>query len=237
MSASDTETTASAETAADTSGAAADEGRGSVAGGTGTVRRLLTSRAFWAGYGVLMAVMGTRLPMWSWPPAADQVAELAFAVVAFAALAQPYTGRPVLASMRLHHMAAAHRNTLLVGAFVTLVAGEKPPSWAAAVDALLLAGYLLMADALTVPAGVMRRLASPGFLLALAALIAGATALVAIPSSAGSYRPILAAAGAAAALAAALATAFGSAEERRVGSAGEPNAETGPRRARDRSSE
>lgn len=222
----------------DSGGSGAGGGAGTGEGaGTGTGRGLLTSKSFWAGYGVLMAVMGTRLPMWSWPPTSDEVVELVFNVLLFPALAQPYTGRPVLASMRVQHMATAHRNTVLAGLFVILVASGKPPAWAAGVDALLLAGYLLMTDALSVPPSVMRRLASPGSLLALAGLIAGTTALVAMPASAGAYRPVLAAAGAAAALGAAVATAFGSAEERRVGSTGEPNAETGAKKARDRSSE
>jgi hypothetical protein len=199
--------------------------------GTAATRGLLTNRLFWAGYGTALAVMGTRLPLWTWPPDTVQPLELAFTIVLFAALAQPYTGRPVLTSVRIHHLAVAHRNTLLPGAFVILVATEKPPAWAAGVDALLLAGYLLLIDALTVPAGVLRRIASPASLLALAALIAGATALVALPASAGAYRPILAAAAAAAALGAALATAFGSAEERRVGSRGTE------RRKQDRPSE
>lgn len=198
---------------------------------------LLAGRTFWAAYGVAMAVMGTRLPLWSWPPRPGQIFELSFCTVVFATLAQPYVGRPVLASMRLHNLARVHRNTLLPGAFVILVACEKPPVWAAGVDAALLAGYLVLTDALTVPPHVLRRIASPAFLLALAAVIAGATALVALPAADGSYRPVLAAVAAAAALGAALATAFGRAEERRVGSAREPNAETGPKRARDRSSE
>ncbi|MEY9907342.1 hypothetical protein ABIA35_003571 [Catenulispora sp. MAP12-49] len=179
---------------------------------------LLATRGFWAGYGVAMAVMGVRLPMWSWPPQTDQVVVLLFATVIFAALAQPYTGRPVLASMRMHHMALAHRNTLLVGAFVILVAVGKPQAWAAGVDALLLAGYLVLTDALTVPPRVLKRIASPAFLIALVAVIAGATALVALPAADDAYRPILVAVAGAAALGAAMATAFGSAEERRVGS-------------------
>jgi hypothetical protein len=210
---------------------------GADAGGIGFVDGLLINPTFWAAYGVVMAAMGTRLPMWSWPPKAGQVLELAFCVVVFAALAQPYTGRPVLASMRIHHVATVHRNTLLVGGFVVLVACEKPQAWAAGVDAVLLAGYLLLTDSLTVPPGVRRRTASPVFLIALVALIAGATALVALPASSGAYRPVLVAVAAAAAVGAALATAFGSAEQRRVGSAGEPKAETGPKKARDRSSE
>lgn len=179
---------------------------------------LLASRGFWAGYGAAMAVMGTRLPMWAWPPKSSQVIELLFCVTVFAGLAQPYVGRPVLASMRLHYLAAAHRNTLLVGAFVILVACEKPQAWAAGIDALLLAGYLVLTDALTVPPRVLKRIAAPAFLLALAAVIAGATALVALPAASGAYRPVLAAVAAAAALGSAVATAFGGAEERRVGS-------------------
>ena len=201
--------------------------------------RLIASRTFWAGYGAVLAVMGTRLPMWSWPPTGRQVGGLLVTVVVFAALAQPYTGRPVLGSMRAPRVALVHRNTLLVGGFALLVAGGKVPPWAAGVDALLLAGYLVLIDALTVPAAVLRRIASPAFLLALAALVAGATALVALPASAGSYRPVLSAAAAAAALGAAVATAFGtgsrtgfgSAEERRVGSRGTES------RNQDRSSE
>ena len=179
---------------------------------------LLTGWGFWAGYGLAMAVMGTRLPMWSWPPDPGQVVELVFCAVAFAMLAQPYVGRPVLASMRLHHLASVHRNTLLPGAFAVLVACEKPPAWAAGVDALLLAGYLVLTDALTVPPRVLRRIASPAFLVALAAVIAAATALVSLPAASGTYRPVLVAAAAAAALGAALATAFGKGEQRRVGS-------------------
>jgi hypothetical protein len=203
------------------------------AGGTGP----LAGRWFWSLYGVLLAVMGTRLPMWTWPPHPGQVVELVFCAAAFAGLAQPYLGRPVLPAMRLHELAVVHRNTLLVGAFVVLVACEKPPAWAAGVDALLLAAYLVLTDVLTVPPRVLRRIAAPAFLLALTAVIAGTTALIGLPASGGSYRPALAAIAAAAALGAAVATAFGNAEERRVGSPGEPHAETGPKEARDRSSE
>jgi hypothetical protein len=184
------------------------------ASGTGG---LITTRMFWAGYGVAMAAMGT-LPAWSWPPNAGQVVELIFNVLVFAVLALPYVGRPVLESMRLHHIALVHRNTLLVALFVVLVASARPPAWAAGIDALLLAGYLLLIDALTLPPAVLRRTASPVFLLGLAALVGGATALVALPASSGVYRPVLVAAAGAAAFGAALATAFGSAGERRVGS-------------------
>ncbi|MEY9860976.1 hypothetical protein ABH935_006614 [Catenulispora sp. GAS73] len=212
--------------------AAGDGGAGGTdSSGGGFVEGLLVSPLFWAAYGIVMAVMGTRVPMWSWPPKAESVLELAFCVVVFSALAQPYTGRPVLTSMRIHHVATVHRNTLLVGAFVVLVACEKPQAWAAGVDAVLLAGYLLLTDVLTIPPGVLRRTASPVFLITLAALIAGATALVALPASSGAYRPVLVAIAAAAAVGAALATAFGSAEERRVGSRGTE------RRNQDRSSE
>lgn len=180
----------------------------------------LAGRWFWSAYGVLMAVMGTRLPLWTWPPHPGQVVELVFCTGAFAVLAQPYLGRPVLPAMRLHHLAAVHRNTLLAGAFVVLVACEKPPAWAAGIDALLLAGYLVLTDVLTVPPRVLKRVAAPAFLLALAALVAGSTALIGLPASDGTYRPALVAVAAAAALGAAVATAFGTAEERRVGSRG-----------------
>lgn len=215
---------AGADTAATTSAGAA---RGLLAS------RLLASRLFWAGYGTVLAVMGNRL--WAWPLSGVQVLELAGTIVLFAALAQPVTGRPVLTAIRWHHLVWAHRNTLLPGAFVILVAAEKPPAWAAGVDALLLAGYLLLTDALSLPPSVMRRIASPLSLLALTAAAVGVTGLLALPASAGAYRPILAAVGAATALAAGVATAFGSAEERRVGSPAGPNAETGPKKARDRS--
>jgi hypothetical protein len=62
-------------------------------------------------------------------------------------------------------------------------------------------------------------------------VVAGATALLSLKAADGSYRPVLVAAAAAAALGAALATAFGRAEERRVGSPGTE------RRNQDRSSE
>lgn len=178
----------------------------------------LAGRWFWSGYGILLAVMGTRLPIWTWPARSEQVVEVVFCAGVFAVLAQPYLGRPVLPSMRLHHLATVHRNSLLVGAFVVLVACEKPPAWAAGVDALLLAGYLVLTDLVTVAPRVLKRIAAPAFLLALVALIAGSTALVGLPPSGGSYRPALVAIAAAAALGAAVATAFGNAEERRVGS-------------------
>lgn len=192
---------------------------------------LLASRTFWAGYGVALAAMGTRLPLWSSPPQGGQIVELAFCAVVFAALAQPYVGRPVLASMRFHELALVHRNTLLPGAFVVLVACEKPPAWAAGVDALLLAGYLVLTDALTVPPHVRKRIASPAFLLALVAVVTGATALLSLKVTDGTYRPVLVAAAAAAAIGAAMATGFGRAEERRVGSRGTES------RNQDRSSE
>ena len=200
------------------SGGEAGAGHGSGAADVGVSFLILTSRTFWAGDGIVLAIMGTRLPMWSWPPKSGQVIELLFCAVVFPALAQPYVGRPVLAAMRVHQIAGVHRNTLLVGAFVTLVACEKPQAWAAGVDALLLAGYLVLTDSITVPLRVLRRIASPAFLLALVAVIAGTTGLVALPATSGSYRPTLVAVAAAAALGAAVATAFGSAEERRVGS-------------------
>jgi hypothetical protein len=199
--------------------------------GTSGGGALLTNRAFWAGYGVVMAVMGTRLAVWDGPPSGGRIVGAALCAVLFAALAQPYLGRPVLASMRLHHIARVHRNTLLVGLFVLLVAGQKPPVWAAGVDALLLAGYLLLIDAISVPPAMLRRIAAPAFLLGLAVLIAGTTALVALPASTAAYRPVLVAAAALAALGAALATAFGSGDARRVGSRGTE------RQYQDRSSE
>jgi hypothetical protein len=194
-------------------------------------RGVLTSRVFWAGYGVVMAAVGARLPAWDWPPSVDKIVVLAVCALVFAGLAQPYLGRPVPASMRLHHVALVHRNTLLVALFVAVVAAQKPPAWVAGLDALVLAGYLLLTDAITMPAAMLRRIASPASLLALAGLIAGATALVGLPASTAEYRPILVAGAAAAALGAAVATAFGSGEERRVGSRGTE------RQNQDRSSE
>jgi hypothetical protein len=199
--------------------------------GTSPGGALVTNRTFWAGYGAAMAVMGTRIPVWDGPPSVGRIVATALCAVVFAALAQPYLGRPVLVSHRLHHIARVHRNTLLVGLFVLLVAGQKPPAWAAGVDALLLAGYLLSIDAISVPPAMLRRIAAPLFLLGLAALIAGTTALVALPASTAGYRPMLVAAAAVAALGTALATAFGSGEQRRVGS------RRTERRYQDRSSE
>ncbi|ACU71983.1 hypothetical protein Caci_3074 [Catenulispora acidiphila DSM 44928] len=209
---------ASGSEAGASNGSSGRAGTSSSAADVGVGFLLLTSRTFWAGYGIVLAIMGTRLPMWSWPPKSGQIIELLFCAIVFPALAQPYVGRPVLAAMRLHQIAGVHRNTLLVGAFVTLVACEKPQPWAAGVDALLLTGYLVLTDSITVPLRVLQRIASPAFLLALVAVIAGTTALVALPASSGSYRPALVAVAAAAALGSAVATAFGSAEERRVGS-------------------
>ncbi|GAA1994740.1 hypothetical protein [Catenulispora subtropica] len=178
------------------------------------------NRPFWAGYGVAMAVMGVGLPFWTWPPDFTDVFVLLAAVGTFMLLAQPYLGRPVVASMRLHRLAVVHRNTLLVGLFAVLVATHQPPVWAAGVDAVLLAGFLLLMDLVSIPAATLRRLVPPVLVIGLAALIAGSTALVALPASDASYRPILAAVAAAAALAAGVATAFGRAEARRVGSRG-----------------
>jgi hypothetical protein len=199
-------------------------GDGAVGGradsGAGVSAGLPANLAFWAGYGVLMAVMGSGLPFWSWPPDLPHVLDLVFCAVVFAILAQPYQGRPVVTAMRLHRLARVHRNTLLVGAFVVLVATNPAPAWAAGVDALLLAGYLVLLDMISMPAVTARRLLSPAFLAGLAALIAGATALVALPASDSAYRPVLVAVAAAAALGAVVATAFGRGERRRVGSRG-----------------
>jgi hypothetical protein len=178
------------------------------------------NRPFWGVYGAAMAVMGSGLPFWTWPPDFTRVGILLFSLPASMLLAQPYLGRPVVSAMRLHRLAVVHRNTLLVGLFALLVATYRPPAWAAGVDALLLAGYLLLMDVVSIPAATLRRLASPVLLIGLTALIAGSTALVALPASDASYRPALAAVAAAAALAAAVATAFGRAEARRVGSRG-----------------
>ena len=188
--------------------------------GLGAGAVLPANRPFWAGYGVLMAVMGSGLPFWSWPPGLSRVADLVFCTVVFAILAQPYQGRPVVTAMRLHRLARVHRNTLLVGAFVLLVASNPAPAWAAGVDALLLAGYLVLLDVISMPVATVRRLLSPAFLAGLAALIAGATALVALPASDSAYRPVLVAVAAAAALGAVVATAFGRGAQRRVGSRG-----------------
>ncbi|GAA2059397.1 hypothetical protein GCM10009839_82160 [Catenulispora yoronensis] len=181
---------------------------------------VLTNRLFWALYGVAMAVMGSGLPFWDWPPSSTDVEVLVFCTLVFAGLAQPYAGRPVVAAMRVHRLAAVHRNTLLIALYVTLVATKQPPLWAVAVDAALLCGYLLLIDAVTVPLATLRRLASPPLLAGTAALTAGAVALVALPGSDAAYRPVLAALAGAAALTAAVATAFGRGETRRVGSRG-----------------
>lgn len=181
---------------------------------------LPVNRAFWAGYGAAMAVMGSGLPFWDWPPRDADVVVLAFCVTVFSFLAQPYLGRPVVPAMRLQELAAVHRNTLLVGMFCVLVATKQPPLWAAGVDAALLAGFLLLMDMVSIPAATLRRLLSPALLLGVAALVAGATALVALPGSDAAYRPVLAAVAAAAALTVGVATAFGRAGGRRVGSRG-----------------
>jgi hypothetical protein len=178
------------------------------------------NRPFWAAYGMAMAVMGSGLPFWSWPTEPARLTVLVFSIGAFAFLAQPHLGRPVVSSMRVHNLAIVHRNTLLVGLFVLLVASYQPPAWAAGVDALLLAGYLLLLDLVTIPTTTFRRLTSPAVVIVLAALVIGSTALIAIPATDASYRPLLAALAAATALAAALSTAFTRAETRRVGSRG-----------------
>jgi hypothetical protein len=181
---------------------------------------LTVNRTFWSAYGAAMAVMGSGLPFWDWPPRDTDVAVLVFCAVVYPFLAQPYLGRPVVAAMRVHQLALVHRNTVLVALYCVLVATKQPPLWAVGVDAALLAGYLVLMDVVTIPAATLRRLLSPALLLGVAALVAGATALVALPGSDAAYRPVLAAGAAAAALAAGVATAFGRAGGRRVGSRG-----------------
>ncbi|MFL6116081.1 MAG: hypothetical protein ACJ786_32720 [Catenulispora sp.] len=202
------------------SGDNAAGGRAASGDGAGVGAGVGANLPLWAGYGVLLAVMGSGLPFGNWPPDVPHLAELGFTAVLFATLAQPYQGRPVVTTMRLHRLARVHRNTLLVGAFVLLVASNPAPAWAAGIDALLLTGYLVLLDLIAMPAATARRLLSPAFLAGLAALIAGATALAALPASDAAYRPVLAAVAAAAALAAVVATAFGRGERRRVGSRG-----------------
>lgn len=194
-------------------------------GGTpvGAVGTLLRSPLPWVLWGVAMAAMGLGVTRWEWPPTPGGIAALSLCSLAAAVASIPYTGRQVVVSTRIHHNLVIHRNTLLSAGFVILVAGGHPPRvWEVAVDSALLAGYLLMLDAVTVPAPVLRRLAHPGFLLAAAALTAAATALVALPGSDSTLREVVVALAAAAVLAVALATGFRAADARRVGSAGTP---------------
>jgi len=184
---------------------------------------LLRSPLPWVLWGVAMAAMGLGVARWDWPPTSGGVAALAFCSVAAAVASIPYTGRQVVVSTRIHHNLVIHRNTLLPTGFVILVAGGDPPRiWEVAVDSALLAGYLLMLDAVSVPAPVLRRLAHPGFLLGAAALTAAATALVALPGSDATLREVVVALAAVAVLGVTLATGFRAGDTRRVGSAGTP---------------
>ncbi|NUP54163.1 MAG: hypothetical protein HOW97_43630 [Catenulispora sp.] len=193
---------------------------GQYTGADGGGGSLIGSRMFWAGYGAVLAAMGSGVPFWDWPPRISDVVVLVLNVAVFGFLAQPYLGRPVVTAMRAYRLAVVHRNTLLVGLFCVLVAVKEPPAWAAGVDAVLLAGYLLLLDVVHIPAATLRRLLSPALLLGVAVLIGGSTALVSLPASDAAYRPILAACAAGAALAAAVATGFGRGSGRRVGSRG-----------------
>jgi hypothetical protein len=182
---------------------------------------LLESPVLWVLWGVAMAVMGIGVPEWDWPPGAGGVAGLVLCVVLAALAAQPYTGRQIIVSSHFHHKLAIHRNTLLSAGFVVLVAGQRPPAvWEAAVDAALLAGYLLLLDAATVPFPVLRRLAHPLFLLGAAGLTAAATALIALPGTDSTLREVAVTAASVSMLAVAMATGFRTAESRRVGSRG-----------------
>src|SRR5260221_7403079 len=167
---------------------AAGSGDGSSSGASGN---LLTSPLLWVLWGLAMAAMGVRLPEWTWPPDGGRIAGLTTCAVAAAVLARPYPGRPVVSSASWHHTLVVHRNTLLSAGFVVLVANEPPKVWEAGVDAALLAGYLLLVDAATMPAPALRRIANPPFLLGLAALIAVSTALIALPGSSSTARKLV----------------------------------------------
>jgi hypothetical protein len=185
--------------------------------------RILRSPLPWVLWGLAMAVMGLGVPEWDWPPGTGGIMALAACSIAAALAATPYTGRQVIITTHLHHNLVIHRNTLLSVGFIALLAGGHTPAvWEVAVDAALLAGYLLMLDAVSVPAPVLRRLAHPGFLLGAAGLTAAATALVALPGADSALREVAVAAAAVAVLAVAMATGFRSGETRRVGSPGTP---------------
>jgi hypothetical protein len=172
-----------------------------------------------------MAAMGVRVPEWTWPPGAARLVGFTACAVAGAVLARPHTGRPVIDSARWHNVLLLHRNTLLSAGFVVLVATEPPKVWEAAVDAALLAGYLLMLDAVTMPVPVLRRVAGPWFLLGLAGLVAAATAIVALPGSDATVRKVVVAVAAATVLTVAVAAGFRAGDTRRVGSRGIPKAD------------
>ena len=187
------------------------------------VGTFLRSPVPWVVWGLAMAAMAAGVGRWDWPPTGGDIVGLALCSVGAVAASIPYTGRQVVISTRIHHNLVIHRNTLLPVGFVFLVASGHPPRiWEVAVDSALLAGYLLMLDAVTVPAPVLRRLAHPGFLLAAAALTAAATVLVALPGSASALRGVVVAIAAVAVLSVALATGFRAGDTRRVGSARTP---------------
>jgi hypothetical protein len=180
--------------------------------------RILDSRFLWLALALAMAALAARVPEWTWPPSSGQIASLVICAFVAAILASPQSDRPVHHSNSWAVRALQHRNALLSAGFAAFIASNRPNLLEAWIDALLLAVYLLLLDAVTMPARVFQRMASPLFLGGLVALICASAAILALHGSTSAGRRIGVAAIALALVAAGTAAAFTPAETRRVGS-------------------
>lgn len=95
--------------------------------------------------------------------------------------------RPVARSVQLGQLARRYRNTIWAALFLLAVAVARPPAWGAALDAVVLCGYLVSLDVVTAGAPIRARVGRAAFAVSVAVLAAGTAAIVAVPRFGASW--------------------------------------------------
>jgi hypothetical protein len=145
-------------------------------------------------WSLAMAVLAARVDTWSSATNPWQWAVLLVALALGTAAGRPEQAwRPVARSTRLAALARRYRNTIWGAVFILAVAVTRPPAWGAALDAVVLCGYLVSLDVVTAGEPIRTRVGRPAFALSVAVLSAGTAAIVAVPSPHVSWPRLLAA--------------------------------------------
>lgn len=151
----------------------------------GAPRGLLLLPLPWS---LAMAVLAARVDTWTSATGPLRWVVLVIALgLGVAAGAPEQVWRPVARSVQLGQLARRYRNTIWAALFLLAVAVARPPAWGAALDAVVLCGYLVSLDVVTAGAPIRARVGRAAFAVSVAVLAAGTAAIVAVPRFGASW--------------------------------------------------